>query len=78
MKVVVIKDGVTFENGILPVGSDLDLPDTMAERLVKCGCAEAVEPTADPEVPDPEVPDPEVPDPEQKKAPAKRTTKKAE
>ena len=73
MKVVVIKDGVTFENGILPVGSDLDLPDTMAERLVKCGCAEAVEPTADPEVPDPEVPDPE-----QKKAPAKRTTKKAE
>ena len=73
MKVVVIKDGVTLENGILPVGSDLDLPDAMAERLIKCGCAEAVEPTADPEVPDPEVPDPE-----QKKAPAKRTTKKAE
>lgn len=62
MKVKVIKSGVTFESGVLPVGAELDLPESMADRLVNYGCAEIVEP--------------EQPEQPEKKEPAKRGTKK--
>lgn len=66
MKVKVIKSGVTFENGVLSVGAELDLPESMADRLVNYGCAEIVEPEKE---------EPEKEEPE-KKEPAKRGTKK--
>lgn len=71
MKVKVTKSGVTFESGVLPVGSELDLPESLADRLVNYGCAEIVEPEQ------PEQPEQlEQSEQSEKKEPVKRGTKK--
>lgn len=43
MRVKVTKSGVTYESGVLSVGAELDLPESLADRLVSYGCAEIVE-----------------------------------
>lgn len=43
MKIKVIKSGVTLENGVLDIGSELKLSEKLANRLVSYGCAEIVE-----------------------------------
>ena len=50
MKVRIVKDGVTYESSVLPVGSELDLPESQAERLMSDGYVEVVpEPEKEPE-----------------------------
>lgn len=39
MKVKITRVGVTSENGVLPVGFEMTIPDTDGERLVKDGYA---------------------------------------
>ena len=72
MKVKVIREGVTFESGILDIGTEIDVADKAGKRLIADGYAEAV---AEPEdVDDTQTPE----DVDDKKAPKKRGQKAAE
>lgn len=61
MKVKVSKVGVTFESGVLEVGTIMEVPDKDGERLVASGYAVAVEPEEEPEAPADEQPEQEAP-----------------
>ena len=81
MKVKVIREGVTFESGILDIGTEIDVADKAGKRLIADGYAEAVaepEDVDDTQTPE-DVDDTQTPeDVDDKKAPKKRGQKAAE